>query len=186
MAVFVICVLLGLLARQAGGGLLAVKFENKKISWLSEFLFAAILGSLSASVFCAETLSLIAFAIFSVWIYLFMQTGHGDALDFSDKHDLKRKNTLTPLVRGICDKIKVGYNTPNHDRIFMAVKGFLIGLPFGGIALAVLWPLAYESRKWTAPYIGENKAHILAEFLTGAFSGISVFIFIKIIEALNA
>ncbi|MCZ6898071.1 MAG: hypothetical protein O7D95_05110, partial [Betaproteobacteria bacterium] len=58
----------------------------------------------------------------------------------------------------------------NYARLFMAVKGFLIGLPVGGFTMMILWPLGYE--------IG-NKAgkHWLSETLAGAGAGLSIILF---------
>jgi hypothetical protein len=162
-------------ARMSGGGLGAHVLDRFKATWLPEVFFALPFGfALSQVVGPWGWLA-------AVWSYLWMQTGHGvvlpwgKALQYTDKD---RAQTLSPFVDWLSDRLKIqkvqsdGYSkTLNYCRLFMAVKGFLIGLPVGGISLAVFWPLAYE--------IGhrlDNAA--LKEWLAGTGAALAVILFL--------
>jgi hypothetical protein len=120
----------------------------------------------------------------AAWSYAWMQTGHGvvlpwgKALQFIDKD---RRQLLSPVVDWLADMLKIkktqadGYSkTLNYCRLFMAVKGFLIGLPVGGILLANLWPLGYE--------IGNRMKNAeLKEYISCTGAGLSVSVFLYLL-----
>lgn len=98
-----------------------------------------------------------------------MQTGHANALPWGDLSAVNpdRENTLSPLIKFLARRFAITNYTVNYARLFMAVKGFLIGLPVGGIITAIYWPLGYE--------IGNAcNSHRMSEFVAGAGAGVSV------------
>jgi hypothetical protein len=99
-----------------------------------------------------------------------MQTGHANALPWGDgNHNPDRENTLSPVVKKLADKLGIEYYSKNYARLFMAVKGFLITLPFGGLGL-ILWPLGYE--------IGHKVGnHAVSEVVAGAGVGLNLALF---------
>lgn len=111
----------------------------------------------------------------SAWSYIWMQTGHANALPWGDGgHNPDRENTLSPLVKWLADRFGVEYYSKNYARLFMGVKGFLITLPVGGVLGFVLWPLGYE--------IGNRSGkHVVSETLSGGLVGVSVVLFMKYI-----
>lgn len=179
---------MALLSRMAGGGLGAHHLDKYKLTWLPELLFAWFFGFAAAAEFDAEAKSL-AFIVGALWSYIWMQTGHGVVLPWGKALGFEHRNrtqTLSPVVDFIADRLKIqktqadGYSrTRNYCRLFMAVKGFLIGLPAGGLPLAILWPLGYEIGnrygEWARPHIARKyKAAAIAEFLAGAGAGVTV------------
>jgi hypothetical protein len=176
--------LMSLLSRASGGGFFAPYLEKKgvgkgvmpiNLSFLPELAFAGVIAFAVYPVY-GLLISLMCWA----WSYLWMQTGHGTVLPWGEKSaaEIKdRSQFLTPAVTFIAKILKIekfkedGYSrTINYCRLFMAVKGFLIGLPLGGIPLAIMWPLGYE--------IGARlKDHKFSELLAGAGAGISIIIF---------
>lgn len=101
------------------------------------------------------------------WCYIWMQTGHANALPWgSGGHNPDRENTLSPVVKTISDKLGIEYYSINYARLFMAVKGFLLTLPAFGFGI-ILWPLGYE--------IGHRAGHhVVSEVLSGAGAGLSI------------
>ena len=176
-------ILMIFLARAAGGGFGAEYLRAKEdggampfnLSFLPEIIFGISFGAASY-VFSGNFFYA---ACVSIWCYLWMETGHGTVLQWgADPQAAKgeRRHTLTPVVEWICRQINartdfyIEFGDINYCRIFMAVKGFLIGLPFGGLPLAVLWPLAYESKRYT-------KSHAITEMLSGAFAALAILLF---------
>lgn len=154
-------------ARQSGGGL-GAQYLPRWLTWLPEVFFAAGFG------FAAfQYGGWIAAALATAWSYIWMQTGHGTVLQWGrdPSQAAGRTQTLTPYVNVFALALNLPVGGVGYCRLFMAVKGFLIGLPVGGLPLAVLWPLAYE--------IGVRvKRHEVSELLSGAFSGISIVAFL--------
>lgn len=158
--IFMACI-----ARMAGGGLWAERLPHP----VPEIIFGLCFGVANYLAFENVWLALAVW----VWCYAWMETGHGTVLSWGlnpDDATGARRQTLTPVVEFICRKLGVPFGSVNYCRIFMAVKGFLIGLPVGGIVLAVLWPLAYET--------GERlRKHEVSEFTSGAFAAMAILLF---------
>lgn len=108
----------------------------------------------------------------AVWSFVWIETGHANALPWGKGgHNPNRVNTLTPVVNWLCARLGIELYSVNYCRLFMAVKGSLIGLPVGGLPLAILWPLGYE--------IGERLgSNTYRELLAGFGAGVSILIFV--------
>ena len=149
-------------SRMSGGGL------GAKYLWkcLPEILFAIPFVCFIYNTTGSLLLSVLA----GLWSFFWMETGHGTVLQWGDNpRDAQgeRKQFLTPFVNYLSKKIGLEIGGRGYCRLFMAVKGFLIGLPVGGLLLAILWPLAYE--------IGHKlKLHYLSELLAGAGAGMAI------------
>lgn len=184
---FLIIPYMAILAAEAGGSLWVAHYLNKKgatgddgrdlggvmpfdLTWLPEFFFS--LGFVYALWPLVGWWSLIALP----WCYIWMQTGHANALPWGrGGHDPDRTNTLSPIVKWLCDAFNIKYYGVNFARLFMAVKGFLITLPVGGFSGFIFWPLGYE----IGNRIGK---HVYAELFSGAGAGISILLFLIISE----
>jgi hypothetical protein len=187
MIYIVLMIYMGLAAGYAGGSLPGSKWLDREytvfgytinLTWLPELFLALPFGFVAAQ-FVDDLLIKIMVGLFATtWSFLWIQTGHGFVLGWGRPRSLtsdpKRRHTLTPVVDWLAKKIGiVKYQadqrspTVNYCRLFMAVKGFMIGLPVGGILLAALWPLAYE--------IGERfRRDWLREVLSGIGAAIVV------------
>lgn len=163
MIEFLIIPFMAITSGWAGGSLWGHKMFGR-LDFLPEVLFA--LGIMWAVE--GEWGGLAGLAM--LWAYIWMQTGHANALPWGDGgHNPERENTLDPLVKWLCDKLKIAYFSKNYARLFMAVKGFLITLPVGGTGF-LFWPLGYE--------IGHRaKNHLVSELCAGAGVGISILIY---------
>lgn len=148
--------------------------DRFKITWLPELFFAAGFGWAAY-----QYGGWIAAPLAVAWSYIWMQTGHRAILHWGMEpiRDPDRKQFLTPFVDWLAKRLGIVKNSTPYCRLFMAVKGFLIGLPVGGVVLAVLWPLAYEIG---ARLRGKVKfdPHIVAEVLAGAGAGLAIAFFV--------
>lgn len=116
-------------------------------------------------------LEYIASALSAVWSYIWMQTGHANALPWGKGgHNPGETNTLSPVIKWIADRLNIVHFSTNYARLFMSVKGLLITLPVGGLLGAILWPLGYE--------IGSRlNNHAISEAASGAGAGICIWVF---------
>jgi hypothetical protein len=166
---------MGFLSRAAGGGFGASYLDKEKglnLSMLPELLFGLSLGIAYMIIFKNPYIA----GIVSIWCYAWMETGHGTVLQWGDNPSAARglrRQTLTPVVEWFSDRLGFYYGGINYCRLFMFVKGFLIGLPFGGLPLAVLWTLSYE----TGHRLQRNE---VSEILCGVSTAFSVFIFYSV------
>lgn len=163
-------------SRMAGGGLGAKYLDRKGfkegvmpfgLTWLPEAFFALPFGYAGAvgigQVTGADFAPPIAFVLCALWSFLWMQT----ATQPGFKLEYDEDKTLIPYVNFIARIVGVKPHTIAYMHVWNAVKGFLIGLPAGGIPLAVLWPLGYE--------IGERcNSHAVKELASGAGAGLAV------------
>ncbi len=158
------------LSRAAGGGWPAPWLKDKT-GWDGEpelffgMTFAVIILQITGQFWLA--------CIVTLWSYAWMETGHGDVLQWGD--GTRGSSSRHPLCFVVDPAAKLLGFKPydiNYCRLFMSVKGFLIGLPVGGLPLAILWPLSYE--------IGHRvrKPDGLDEMLAGASAGISILLFL--------
>ena len=151
---------MAVLSRMSGGGLGAKYLDRFKITWLPEAFFSLPFGwALSTVVGPWGWLA-------AVLSYVCMQTATEPGFNLN----YKENKTLIPYVNAIAKVLGIKPHTVNYMRLWNAFKGFLIGLPVGGLPLAILWPLGYE--------IGRRvKKHEVSELLAGAFAGVSIVIF---------
>lgn len=163
MIYILIVLYMAITGRMAGGGLGAKYLDRFKITWLPEVFFALPFGfALSQVVGPWGWLA-------AVWSYLWMQTATEPSFNINYKED----KTLIPYVNAIAKVLGIKPHTVNYMRLWSAVKGFLIGLPVGGVVLAMLWPLGYE--------IGRRaKRHEVSELSACAGAGVAVLVFILI------
>lgn len=112
--------------------------------------------------------------------YAGMQTGTWYYLRWQ-KHDnpnLKRGGTLKPLIDWISKRFGWKIGDEGYAWVAAAIKGFIIGLPVGGIPLAIMWPIAHE----TGTHFKVKNPVELREFLSGCAAGISILLFLWICD----
>lgn len=151
----------------AGGTLVGHKLFGK-LNFMPELLFALCIG-------CSLYPVIGLFAVIAVaWSYIWKNTGHANALPWGDGgHNPERRNTLSPMVHWICNKLGIELYSRGFAWVFMGVKGFLISLPVGGLGI-IGYPLGYE--------IGKRlNNHLYSELLSGFFIGLNVLLFISIV-----
>lgn len=170
---------MSIMSRMAGGGLGAKYLDRVRLTWLPELLFAVPFGAALSILSDNFIVASIMLSFGAAWSYIWMQTGHGAILHWGMEpvRDPDRKQFLTPFVDWLSGRLGIVKNSTPYCRLFMAVKGFLIGLPVGGVVLAVLWPLAYEIG---ARLRGKVKfdPHIVSEVLAGAGAGLAIAVFV--------
>lgn len=166
-----------------------------KLSSLPEALFAATLTAATVplwsfvlatafDVFLPLWAVILMTVVFFVWFYAMMQQGHGAVLGWGERdpewtdaqfEDAKtRTQGLTPVVNWLARRLRIPYSnelgirSKGYSRLFMAVKGFILLLPLGGLPGAFLWSASYEARLWLRHH-GYTKIHphAVGESLTG-------------------
>lgn len=151
------------------GGILPFNGTN-----IPEVVFCLIIASVPHVYFNQHIISILPLFLIS---YLGMQTATGPALPWglNPLESMSRARKLTPLINWISGKFKFQYGDINYCRTWMMVKGFIIGLPLGGLPLAILWPLSYEIG-YQLRITFKRDFHMVTEML----SGLSVAIIILI------
>lgn len=103
-----------------------------------------------------------------------------------DDPNVNRSSTLKPLY----DKIAAlfGYKLGDEGYAWIAagIKGFLIGLPVGGVITGPLWALGYEigsHAKGRVERFGIDDPHAVSEFMAGALGAVSILIYITLIRS---
>lgn len=177
--------LAAILAAWSGGSMWPSQYIPKWLTWLPEALFAAVVGFVYLVMLSGWWMLLAIPA--TAWTYLWMQTGHANALNHGDNADPDRENTLTPLVDWLADKFGIEQFSREYSALFFAVKGFLIGLPLGGLPLAILWPLSYDIGVMMEKkgILKHEKAHMTSELLSGAGLGLLAALFLIITKRKN-
>lgn len=160
--------LMAILSAWSGGSLWPSQYLNGFWTNVPEILFALCFGYATYGVIGWWCI------IPAIWSYIFMQTGHANALAWGNgNHNPDRENTLDPLVKWLCGKLGIEIYSRNYCRLFFAVKGFLITLPVGGLGF-ILWPAGYE--------LGNRlKNHTVSELASGFGAGINVSLFLMVI-----
>lgn len=175
----------GLMSRLAGNG-----FGQKwGVSWLPELLFALPFGLAAAYATSLVTnFWVAAFVLFVGWAcsFIFMQSGTWMFLQWTEHEpNSTRKSTLKPLVDWIAARFGYKLGDEGYSWIAAGVKGFLIGLPVGGIPLAILWPFGYEigsHAKGRVEQFGIDP-HAVSEVAAGVGAGLSIVLFLAAIGA---
>ena len=178
---------MGALARLSGNG-----FGSKwGVSWLPEVLFCLPIGiafAYAVSLFASFPFVIAALFGATAWSYAWMQSGTWPILpwDVEGERNPERNGTLRPVADWITNKLRVKFDSEAYAWVYAALKGFLIGLPVGGLPLAILWPLGYEIgshfRGKTEKYGFD--AHVISEGAAGLGAGIAVILFVKFIGLL--
>lgn len=129
--------------------------------------------------------SVLGMLLGSAWSYIFMQSATWPALrwEYDPNPNVTRTATLKPAADWIASKFGKQLGDEAYSWIYMGLKGFLIGLPVGGIPLAILWPLGYEigshARGRTEDWIDP---HTVSELSAGAFAGVAIIVFIEFVN----
>lgn len=192
--------LMGVLSRQAGGGL-GAKYLDKKgkidpdtgvvgqgvmpfgLGMLPEMVFAIPFG-IAAALLVDKFADPAAWVLWLVgvigwgWSYALMETGHGVVLQWGDDPAAAqgtRTHKLQKIVNPIANRLGYTLGDRNYCRLFMAVKGFLIALPALGVPMLIFWPLGYEAG-WRLKHRGNADSHAIAEFLCGRGAGMTLLI----------
>lgn len=178
-AIFII--LMGILGRMSGNG-----FGQKwGASWLPEAImcipYGAALGYVLWSVnpIVAVIAGVIGYAI----SYAGMQSATWYFLRWeSHETDTTRNGTLKPVVDFIADRFGFKLGDEGYAWIGAAVKGFIIGLPVGGVLTALLWPLGYEigshAKGRVERFIPDS--HAVSEFMSAALGAVSIVAFLAL------
>lgn len=179
---------MGVLARMAGNGF----GKQWGMSWLPELLFAVPFG-LAAGWACDALggefmYSLLITAIGTGISYAGMQSATWMFLRWESHDDpnTERTSTLKPIIDKIAGVWGYKLGDEGYAWIAAGVKGFIIGFPVGAIINAILWPVAYEigsHAKGRVERFGIDP-HAISELMSGAVGGLSIYIFIIIIEQL--
>lgn len=153
--------------------------DKVKLAWLPEVFFALGVALAATMPFFAPWwLSGSVFMVSLVWSYLWMQTGHADALDWDYDDGKQRDNTLTPVVMFFANLLGVPRNSEGYAWLFMAVKGFLITLPIGGLGI-ILWPLAYEIGSHARGRVSFDP-HRVTELTAGGLVGLNCVLYLGV------
>lgn len=174
----------GTLSRLAGNGF----GKQWNVPWLPEVLFALPFGLAFAyglSLFTGFWWTMLGGALAWGWSYLFMQSGTWLFLKWEghDNPGTKRSATLKHIVDWIADKLGYKLGDEGYSWVAAGVKGFLIGLPVGGIPLAILWPVGYEigsHAKGRVEQFGIDP-HALSEVFAGIGAGLSIAIYLVLL-----
>lgn len=177
----------------SGGSFPGSKYlDRHKLKWLPELLFACGFAfALEGYFFEGATFTGFVFYMGVVaWVYGWMQTGHGTVLPWGDGEapsDPERQQTLSSVVDCLAKRLRITkfkengtHCTVAYCRLFMAVKGFLIGLPTGpgALVLSFLWPAAYEIGA-RLRYKVKFDPNMITELLAGAFAAVVILMFLN-------
>lgn len=171
---------MAVMSRMSGGGLWAGRIFGR-YDFVPEILFALPIGLLFGLFIDGHfgfVAGYLAALITWLWAYLWMQTGHKDALPWDKTPKVLKDNTLTPVVLWLADRFGVVRGTEAYAWLFMAVKGFLITLPIGGLGF-IAWPIGYEIGSHADKVKWIKDPHAVAELSAGGLVGLCGILFIK-------
>lgn len=179
-------IFMGVLARLSGNGW----GKQWNASWIPELVFTmpfGIAAGHAAHLFSTSLpYSLAAFIIGWAVSYSGMQSATWYFLRWKTHIDpnTTRGGTLKPLIDWLAAKAGYKLGDEGYSWIAAAVKGFIIGLPVGGVLNAILFPLGYEigsHAKGRVERFGIDP-HAVAEFMSGVGCGISIVIFLAVVN----
>lgn len=150
------------------------------VSWLPEVLFALPFGIFLA--YATDVWWLVFTAIIS---YLAMQSATWTFLKWgSHEPNTERKSTLKPVVDFIAKRFGYKLGDEGYSWISASVKGFLIGLPVGGLPLMILWPLGYEIGSHAKGRVEKYgiDPHAVSEVCAGIGAGVAIVLFLTIVD----
>lgn len=168
-------------ARASGGGFGAAWLEQR-LKWggLPEVLFGIPFGLTLFMLTDSTVLGVLGW----VWSYAWMETGHGIWLRYGEPlpaSDATRRQRLSPVVDWLADRFGIqktlsdGFSPTNaYCWLAFGLKGLLIGLPAGGVLLAVFWPFCYQVGTWLRRRGVPFDPHAFAECLTGVFAAVTI------------
>jgi hypothetical protein len=177
----------GVLGRLSGNG-----FGSKwGVSWLPELLHSLPYG-IAAGWAIAELGGVFIPALFATSFgtaisYAGMQAATWMFLRWKSHKDpnTERKSTLKPIIDWIAGKFGYQLGDEGYAWVAAGVKGFIIGLPVGGFLTAAGWMIGYEigsHAKGRVEKLGIKDHHAVSEFMASALGGLSIVIFVKIIQ----
>lgn len=157
-------------SRMAGGGL-GAKYLPKAVP---ELLFCLPFGYLGFVQYTNHPYAA-AVACFTA-AFVAHNTGHGTAMHMGGMPETAlsgRKQMLSSIVDPICAAANQPLGGVFYCWLFMAIKGFLIGLSTAtllGLSLTLLWPLSY--------YVGMKLRNGWGqvEYISGACAGLVIFL----------
>jgi len=180
-----ILVYMGLMSRLSGSG-----FGSKwNVSFVPEILFALPFGlaaGYAASLVFNFWAVLVVFIGSWLWSYLFMQSATWMFLRWTEHSNPNRtrSSTLNPIINWIAARFGYKLGDEGYSWVAAGLKGFLIGLPVGGLPLAILWPLGYEigsHARGRVEKLGIDP-HTVSEIAAGVGAGISIVLFLVTIN----
>ena len=180
-------ILMGVLSRLAGSG-----FGSKwGVSWLPELVFSLPFGitigwaaqyALGTDFIACLGLTALGTAI----SYGGMQSATWMFLNWTEDSSpsTERGSTLKPIIDYLAGLRGYKLGDEGYSWIAAAVKGLIIGLPVGGVVTALLWPLGYELGSHARGRVERFglDPHAVSEFMAGVGGGVSIFLFVKLIE----
>ena len=179
-------VLMGVLGRLSGNGF----GQRWGVSWMPELIHSLPYGlalgwavhTLTGEFWASHGLTAVGTAI----SYAGMQSATWYFLKWvKDKTpNLERGGTMKPIIDFIAGRFDYKLGDEGYSWIAAGVKGFIIGLPVGGVLTALLWPLGYEIGSHARGRVERFglDPHAVSEFMSAALGGVSVFAFVQIIQ----
>ena len=171
---------MAVMSRLSGSG-----FGQKwNASWIPEMVFAVPFG-VALSIALPESWGIfvpLCGGVATAWSYAFMQSGTWMYLKWTGHEPNKTKSaTLKPVTDWIAARFGYVLGDEGYSWIAAGVKGFLIGLPVGGLPLAVLWPLGYE----LGTHVKGQHKDACKEIFAGAGAGIAIVLFVAFVQFLK-
>lgn len=169
--------IMGILGRLSGNG-----FGQKwGVSWLPELVmcipYGAALGYVLWSVnpYMGAICGLLGVAV----SYAGMQsaTWHFLRWESHDNPNTTRKASIKPVVDFVAGKLGYKLGDEGYAWIGAAVKGFIIGLPVGGVITAIGWMMGYEIGSHAKGRVSFDP-HAVSEIMSAALGSIGILVFL--------
>lgn len=167
---------MGLLARLAGSGFgKAWHLSNlPEVLYCVPYAFAFYIFFYNTFSDVLPYLSLIAFFI----SYSGMQAATWMFLKWTkdENPNVNRTAKIKPACDWIAGLFGWKLGDEGYSWVAAGVKGFLIGLPVGGVLTAILWPLGYEIGSHFRGRVEKYgiDPHMFSEFFSGALGSLSI------------
>lgn len=184
---FLFIIYMGVTGRMSGGGFGA---KYLPYSWIKELLFALPFGiacSWAVNLHFGYVPALFALLIGTAISYLGMRSSTKLLLQWEGHNGvLNRIPRLKPVVDWLAKHLGYKLGDEGYSWVSAALKGFIIGLPVGGVFSAVFFVLGHEIGshargrvdKWFDP-------HIVSEVLSGSGAATSIYIFVQLVNLVN-
>lgn len=158
-------------------------------AWLPEALFTYPFGfalGYALAPHIGPNYATLAGVIGWLWSFGFMQSATWMFLRWEshDNPNTKRGGTLKGLTDHIAKVFGYKLGDEGYAWVAAGVKGFLIGLPVGGVALAILWPLGYEIGSHATGRTEKYgiDPHAVSEVAAGVGAALSVALFLALVR----